>query len=384
MNEKPSRFGISRHNLRELLLEPSAAGKMSPVGAAIAYPILIFWSAFVIFPTYWIAISAFKGADTFNNDPQYIPFVDFQPSLDAWRSMFNYDPNCNGYAIARQVPFMIHNSAAYVLSPLVHIDPMEPQICRIWQAFINSLVTCISATALSIIIGSMAAYALARIKYRPKSGNIITFVLVCVGMIVMTGYLGVPWYLSSAVALALFFFLARSLGKHFTATVGNGAILFWIISQRILPPMVVAIPFYMVFQAAGLFDTITVLIIVYAVTNLPIVVWLMYDFFTGLPVELEESAMLEGATRFGIFWEIVLPLTRSGLAATALLCFILNWNEYIFGVFLSLSNAQTLPVFAEMWGESTIMLFMIVPAIIMAVFLQRYIGSGVLLGGVKG
>lgn len=384
MDEKPSRFGVSRHNLRERLFEPSAAGKMSPVAAAVAYSILIFWSAFVIFPIYWIAIAAFKDADAVKNDPQYIPFVDFQPTLDVWRFMLNYYPNCNGYAIARQLPVMIHNSAAYVLSPLVHIDPMEPQICRIWQAVINSLVTSISATALSIIFGSMAAYALVRIRYKPKSGNIITFVVLCFGMIVTTSYLGVPWYLSSAVALALFFFLARSLGKHFTATVGNGAILFWIISQRILPPMVVVIPFYMVFQAVGLLDTTTALIIVYAVTNLPIVVWLMHDFFSGIPVELEESALLEGATRFGIFWDIVLPLTRSGLAATALLCFILNWNEYIFAAFLTVSNAPTLPVFAEIWGESTVILAMIVPATIMAVFLQRYIVSGVLLGSVKG
>lgn len=384
MDEKPARYGISRRNLRERLFEPSGVGKMSPTGAAVTYTILIFWSAFVIFPTYWLAISAFKDADTVKNEPQYIPFVDFQPTLDVWRAMFNYYPNCNAYAIARQLPLVIHNSAAYVLSPLVHIDPMEPQICVISQAFTNSLVTSVSATTLSIIIGSMAAYALARIQYRPKSGNIITFVALCFIMIVATAYLGVPWYISSAVALALFFFLARSVGKHFTATVGNGAILFWIISQRILPPMVVVVPFYIVFQAVGLFDNITALVIVYAVANLPIVVWLMYDFFTGLPVELEESAMLEGATRFVIFWEIVLPLTRPGLAATALLCLILNWNEYIFAVSLSLSSAQTLPVFAQMWGESTIMLAMIVPAIIAAVFLQRYIESGALLGGVKG
>ncbi len=382
MDQKPSRFGISR-SLRERLFEPSV-GKMSLVGAAFTYTILIFWSAFVIFPTYWLAISAFKGTDTVKNEPQYIPFVDFQPTLDVWRGMFNYYPNCNAYAIARQLPVLIHNAVAYVLSPLVHIDPMEPQICLISLAFTNSLVTSISATALSIIIGSMAAYGLARIRYKPKAGNIVAFVVLCFCMIVTTSYLGVPWYLSFVVALALFFFLARSLGKHFTATVGNGAILFWLISQRILPPMVVAIPFYMVFQAVGLFDSVTALIIVYAVANLPIVVWLMYDFFTGLPAELEESAILEGATRFGIFWEIVLPLTRSGLAATALLCFILNWNEYIFAVSLTLTKAQTLPVFAEMWGEATIMLVMIIPAIIAAVFLQRFIDTGVLLGGVKG
>lgn len=316
MDEESSRIGVAPHKLRRLL-EPSAAGKMSPLGAVVAYTVLILWSAFVIFPAYWLAIAAFKDADA---APRFIPFLDFQPTPDVWRELLNYDPNCNGYAIAEQLPVMINNSAAYVLSPLVHIDRMEPQVCKIWQAFTNSFVTSVSATALSITAGSMAAYALARIKYKPKAGNIITFVFLSLAMIVTTSCLGVPWYLSSAVALALFVFLARSLGKHFTATVGNGAILFWIISQRILPPMVVAIPNYIFFRTVGLSDTIAALIIVYAVANLPIVVWLMYDFFTRIPLELEELAILEGATRFGIFWEISLPLTRSGLAATALLC----------------------------------------------------------------
>ena len=356
---------------------------MPPFGAAIAYSILIFWSAFVIFPAYWFTLSAFKDGNTDYSDPHYVPFVDFQPTLDVWRYMFNYYPNCNVDDIARNLLLMINNSAAYVLSPIVHIDLMEPRICRLWQAVTNSLVTSIGATALSISIGSMAAYALARFQYKPKYSSIITFVALCCGMIVTTSYLGAPWYLSSTVALVLLFLLARSLGKYFTATVGNGAILFWIISPRILPPMVVAIPIYMMFQSLGLLDTVGALIIVHAAINLPIVVWLMHECFSGVPIELEESALLEGATRFAIFWEIVLPLTRPGLAATALLCLILSWNDYIFAVFLTTRDAPTLPVFAEMWGESTVILVMIVPPIIMAAILQRYISSGALLGGVK-
>ena len=115
-----------------------------------------------------------------------------------------------------------------------------------------------------------------------------------------------PWLWRSSS-----FWRAR-FGKRFKATLGNGDILFWMISQRILPPIVVIIPVYMMFQAVGLLDTHLALIIVYAVANLPIVVWLMHDFFASLPIELEESAQLDGSTRFGIFWEIVLPLTRPG------------------------------------------------------------------------
>jgi multiple sugar transport system permease protein len=156
----------------------------------------------------------------------------------------------------------------------------------------------------------------------------------------------------------------------------------------------VIIPIYMMFQAVGLLDTHLALVIVYAVANLPIVVWLMHDFFVGLPIELEESAQLDGASRFGIFWDIVLPLTRPGLAATTLLTLILNWNEYLFAVFLSTSKSQTMPIMVAAknagekgilwWEMCAIIVIMIIPVILMAILLQRFIARGVLLGAVKG
>ncbi|NJM29378.1 MAG: ABC transporter permease subunit, partial [Rhizobiales bacterium] len=260
---------------------------------------------------------------------------------------------------------------------------MEPQICKIYLAFTNSLVISILSTALCVSVGSMAAYALARIQYRPKFGNIFMFVLIALGVILVSRYLGVHWSLASAVGLALFFFLARAIGKNFKNTLGNNDILFWIISQRILPPIVVIIPIYMMFQAVGLLDSHLALIIVYAVANLPIVVWLMHDFFANLPIELEESAQLDGATRFAIFWDIVLPLTRPGLAATTLLTLILNWNEYLFAVFLATAKAQTMPITVAAknagekgvlwWEMSAIIVVMIIPVILMAILLQRFI-----------
>jgi multiple sugar transport system permease protein len=220
------------------------------------------------------------------------------------------------------------------------------------------------------------------------------FVLLIVGVILATTYAGVPWWMSSAVALALFFFLARALGRHFKMSLGNGDILFWMISQRILPPIVVVVPLYVMFQAVRLLDTHLALILLYAVANLPIVVWLMHDFFANLPIELEESAQLDGATRFGIFWEIVMPLTRPGLAATTLLILVLNWNEYLFAVFLSTVKVQTMPIMVAAkntgekgvlwWEMCAVTVVMIIPVIIMAVLLTRFISKGVLLGAVKG
>jgi multiple sugar transport system permease protein len=378
----------------ERLFEPPAIGKMSPVANVTAYAILLFWSAFVLFPIYWVVITAFKDAQTVNEGPYFIPFVDFEPTLAAWRTQFLSDPFCDFYAIGRQIVLLAYNSAAFIVSPVVSLAPMEPQICKVYLAYTNSLVISIVSTALCVVIGSMEAYALARIQYKPKFGNIVMFVILTLVSIVASTYAGVHWLASASVALALFFLLARAFGKHFKGQLGNGDILFWIISQRILPPVVVVIPVYMMFQAVGMIDTHFALILVYAVANLPIVVWLMHDFFAGLPIELEESAQLDGATRFGIFWEIVLPLTRPGLAAVTLLTLILNWNEYIFAVFLSTSKAQTMPIMVAAknagergilwWEMCAIIVVMIIPVIIMAIILQRFIARGVLLGAVKG
>ena len=394
MSDTSYKFEKTNRGLIERLFEPPAVGQMSPVAKLAAYSLLTFWSAFVIFPIYWVVITAFKDSIAVNQGPHYIPFVDFEPNLDAWRVQLSADPFCDGYAIVRQFALLAYNSLAFLLSPFVHIEPMEPQICKIYLAFANSLVIGVASTALCVTIGSMAAYALARVQYKPKFGNIVIFVILTLLVIVATSYAGIPWYLTSAVALALFFLLARAFGKRFKATLGNGDILFWMISQRILPPIVVIIPVYMMFQAVGLLDTHLGLIIIYAVANLPIVVWLMHDFFAGLPIELEESAQLDGSTRFGIFWEIVLPLTRPGLAATTLLTLILNWNEYLFAVFLSTSKAQTMPIMVAAknagergtlwWEMCAIIVVMIIPVIIMAIFLQRFIARGVLLGAVKG
>jgi multiple sugar transport system permease protein len=154
------------------------------------------------------------------------------------------------------------------------------------------------------------------------------------------------------------------------------------------------IPVYMMFQSVRLLDTHFALIVCYTVVNLPIVVWLMHDFFLGIPIDLEESAQLDGASRLTVFFEIVLPLARSGLAATTLLVLILSWNEYLLALFLSTSRAQTMPILVAAmnagekgvlwWSMCVVIIIMIVPVILLALLLQRYIARGVLLGAVKG
>ena len=394
MSEVSFKFEKQNRTIMQRLFEPPAVGKMAPVAKVFAYTFLAIWSLFVLFPIYWVIITSFKDAAAVNQGPFYIPWVDFQPNLDAWRIQFESDPYCDMQSIARQIWLLFHNSFVFIVSPVVTLKAMEPQICKIYLAFTNSIVISIASTIFCVAVGSMAAYALARIQYKPKFGNILIFVLLIIAVILITTYAGVPWWASSAGALALFFFLARALGRHFKMSLGNGDILFWIISQRILPPIVVVIPLYVMFQAVGMLDTHMALILLYAVANLPIVVWLMHDFFANLPIELEESAQLDGATRFGIFWDIVMPLTRPGLAATTLLILVLNWNEYLFAVFLATVKVQTMPIMVAAkntgekgvfwWEMCAVIVVMIIPVIIMAVLLTRFISRGVLLGAVKG
>jgi multiple sugar transport system permease protein len=249
------------------------------------------------------------------------------------------------------------------------------------------------STALCMLIGSMAAYALARIEYRPKLGTIVLFVVAMLAMAAAVGVWGVDWRISAAVAAAIFVLLARALGRRLQRRVGNGDILFWMISQRILPPVVTALPIYVMFQRLGLLDTHVALIVTYATVNLPIVVWLMYDFFASVPVDLEESAQIDGASRYRTFFDIVLPLARPGLAATGLLVLVLAWNEYLLALFLSSANAQTMPLLVaaqnatrgpQWWYMSVLIVLMILPVIMIALALQRFITRGLLLGAVKG
>ncbi len=388
------RFRLANRTLMQRLFEAPAVGKMSPVSKLLAHTLLLIWSLFVLFPIYWVIITSFKDAAAVNQGPFYLPFIDFQPTLDAWRIQFTEDPNCNFGAIARQLGLLVYNSFVFVVSPVVSLAPMEPQICKIYLAFTNSVVISIFSTGLCVVVGSMAAYALARIQYAPRFGNILIFVLLLVGVIFATIYAGAPWWAATAVALAFFFLLLRALRGVFKTSLKNGDILFWIISQRILPPIVVVIPIYVMFQAVGLLDTHLALILLYAVANMPIVVWLMHDFFANLPIELEESAQLDGATRPRIFWEIVMPLTRPGLAATTLLILVLSWNEYLFAVFLATVKVQTMPIMIAAkntgekgifwWEMCALIVVMIIPVILMSILLTRFISKGVLSGAVKG
>lgn len=328
----------------------------SPAQMIASYLLLGLWTLVVLFPLYWLVVTSFKLPVHVNQGPVYLPFVDFEPSLHAWRYIF-VD---------------------------IRSDTFRP--------YLNTVVVALIASTLALLFGTAAAYGLTRFRYRPRLGVIFTFV----GCIVLAIFLvarGLPWQLALAVAAVLFVLAWQTIGRRFRRAVGNDDIALWLISNRVLPPVAVVIPIYVLFQNLGLLDTRTALILTYTAVNLPIVVWLMRDYFLSIPIELEECAAIDGASKYRTFAQIVLPLSTPGLVATYLLVLVFSWNEYLLALFLSGANAQTMPLLVaaqhatrgpQWWYMSVLILMMIVPVIVLAIVLERYISRGLLIGAIKG
>lgn len=172
----------------------------------------------------------------------------------------------------------------------------------------------------------------------------------------------------------------------------NDDIAFWVVSQRIMPPVVTVLAFFILFNDLGLLDTLLGMIIVYTGFSLPITVWFMQSYFKQIPLALEEAAFVDGASRLDIFLRVALPLVTPGLIATFLLTFSFVWNEYLFAVVLTTSNATTLPIMiasqqgelgTSWWNICAISLISIAPMIVFAIVLQKRLVTGLLGGAVR-
>ncbi|MFQ6066928.1 MAG: carbohydrate ABC transporter permease [bacterium] len=175
--------------------------------------------------------------------------------------------------------------------------------------------------------------------------------------------------------------------------IGGGNLSFWILSQRMFPPIAVIIPLFLLLKRVGLVDTHLGLIIVYCTFNVAFSVWLLTGFFEEFPKDMEEAAMMDGCSRTGAIMRIVLPLVAPGIVVTAIFCFIFSWNEFMFALILTREVAKTVTVQLSsfqaptsiMWGEmSALIIIAIIPILIMALSVQRYLVRGLTLGAVKG
>lgn len=329
----------------------------------LVFSLLCFWLLFTLFPIYWVFITVLKPAPAVFNGPTYLPFIDFTPSLAGFREILG-------------------GGRGNMLPPL-------------W----NSALIATASTAIATLLGSMAAYALVRFEFRVKLLAGLLFAVIGIG-----GYWLLTWQgMNTLSAMGLAFgtalivsILANRLplpGK----VLGNGDIAFWFISQRMFPPIVSAFALYLLYVEIGksgvqALDSFWGLSFCYIAFILPIVVWLMRDFFENLPVAVEEAALVDNVPRLRIFFEIVLPMARPGLIATFLICLGFVWNEFLFALILTSGEWQTLPIAisgqnsvrgTEWWGIAGAAAIAILPMMILTAILARMMRSGLMLGAVK-
>jgi multiple sugar transport system permease protein len=211
------------------------------------------------------------------------------------------------------------------------------------KRFFNSGIVAVSSSAIAVMLGSLTAYGLSRFSYK-------------------FGYMR------------------------------NGDISFFFLSQLILPPVVLALPFLVLYRELDLLDTRIGLILLYTLTVLPIVIWIMRDQFQSIPIELEEAALVDGLSIWGAFFQIILPIALPGMVAAFILSLVLTWNEYFFAALLTSTHANTLPVMVasqtgsqgiNWWAMAALSFAAILPLIIIGVILERFLIKGMTAGAVK-
>ncbi len=211
------------------------------------------------------------------------------------------------------------------------------------KRFTNSVIISVSSSALAVMLGSLAAYGLSRFSYR-------------------------------------FGFMR------------NSDISFFFLSQLILPPVVLALPFLVLYKQLALLDSRIGMILIYTLTVLPIVIWIMRDQFSAIPVELEEAALVDGLSIWGAFMRIIVPLALPGMVAAFILSLVLCWNEYFFAALLTSTDAKTMPVMIasqtgsqgiNWWSMAALSSAGILPLIFVGIFLERHIIKGMTAGAVK-
>jgi len=207
------------------------------------------------------------------------------------------------------------------------------------RCFLNSFIVTLLAVLLSLLVGTPTAYALARFKIKRKSG-----------------------------------------------------IMIFVLLARMTPPVVLVLPFFLIAKRLDLSGTYAALVGMGAFLSVPFVIWMMRGFFTEIPVEIEESAVVDGCSRFKAICKVVLPLAAPGFAATAVLCALLVWNEFFFALVLSGSKTRTLPVLVNMfvseksvdWGTmSAAGIITVLPLIIFGLMAQKHLVRGLTMGSIK-
>jgi multiple sugar transport system permease protein len=262
--------------------------------------LILFWT---LFPFYWSLMNAFKDpADNYGNN--WIPWLQFEPTLTPWRILW---------------------------------DEREVR-----KALLNSTIISVGSATLALILGTLAAYGIARFRFnRPRNGSLTT----------------------------------------------------WFLSQRVLPPVIFVTPYFLVLRELKLIDTVWALILLNTTFNLTFPVIILTQMFREVPIELEEAAQVDGASRLAIFLKIAVPLVLPGIVVSWILCLAFSWNEFLFGFATTVTDSRPIPVFlaggdqtrgVDFQAIGTRMAVATSVPLIAALLVQRYIVRGLSLGAVKG
>lgn len=268
------------------------------IGLMIA--LVLFWT---LFPFYWSLMNSFKYArDNYGN--KWLPWIQFEPTLDPWRILW---------------------------------DEREVK-----DALLNSTIISIGAASVALVLGTLAAYGIARFRFeRPRNGSLTT----------------------------------------------------WFLSQRVLPPVIFVTPYFLILRELRIIDTVWSLILLNATFNLAFPVIILTQMFREVPIELEEAAQVDGASRFAIFFKIAVPLVLPGIVVSWILCLAFSWNEFLFGFATTATDARPIPVFlaggdqtrgVDFQAIGTRMAVATSVPLVASLMVQRYIVRGLSLGAVKG
>jgi multiple sugar transport system permease protein len=317
---------------------PAVQSKVHRLWNRVAVTLMLAVLVIMMIPLYWIGSTAFKARADATTVP---PTVFFKPEITPFIKLFTYRVDTRG-----ETDKEAYNKAPWweklVLDGgerFIKDDKGNIESSGFVGRFMNSIIIAITSTILAVAMGTVTAYGFSRFKMPGEA----------------------DW-------------------------------LFFILSTRMLPPVVVAIPMYLTYRAVGLVDTHIGLVILYTAFNLSFSVWVMKGFMDEIPKEYEEAALVDGYTRIEAFLKIVLPQAATGIAATAVFCFITAWNEYAFALIMTLRKAQTAPPYipsqlgSGLTDWTTIAagaVVFLLPVTIFTFLLRNYLLRGVTFGAVR-
>ncbi len=297
----------------------------------ISGALVIGYAIITLLPLFWIVATGFKSSP---DSIAYPPKVIFEPTVEGYVNLFTTQTRLSQDAISEPrknlswYEQLVREKGNTIVGP-----------SRFSERFFNSVIIGFGSTFFAILLGTISAYAFSRFRIPLKDD-----------------------------------------------------LLFFILSTRMMPPIAVAIPIFLMFRHLGLNDTHAGMILLYTAVNLSLAVWLINGFIDEIPIEYEEAALIDGYTRFQAFYKVVLPQAATGIASTAIFCLIFAWNEYAFAVLLTSGTAQTAPPFiptiigvaGQDWPAvaAGATLFLL-PVMIFTIILRKHLLRGITFGAVR-